>query len=277
MGDVRLSMRSAAGGGAAAGGGGAGEDQGTLLLRGGERGGRSEAAGDFAEDDRPSAGSGEAGAPPAAEPESERAPAAVPEDPGEGSLGVGHRGGYRGGGQPAGGLCVALRPLDGRGVPAHAVGGGYRHGMVGRGGNSWALAGGDPGRAGSLRGRLPFRIREIHPDNDTGMINDLLWRYCQKAKIKMSRSRPYQKNDNAWVEQRNWTHVRKVVGYRRMDTSGELLILRELYANLTLHKNFFQPTMKRKEKLRVGGKIHRKYDEPKTPYQRLLESGQISV
>src|ERR1022692_217672 len=145
MGDVRLSMRSAAGGGAAAGGGGAGEDQGTLLLRGGERGGRSEAAGDFAEDDRPSAGSGEAGALPAAEPESERAPAAVPEDPGEGSLGVGHRGG----GQPAGGLCVALRPLDGRGVPAHAVGGGYRHGMVGRGGHSWALAGGDPGRAGS--------------------------------------------------------------------------------------------------------------------------------
>src|ERR1035438_2879009 len=99
-----------------------------------------------------------------------------------------------------------------------------------------------------IRRRLPFRIREIHPDNDTGMINDLLWRYCQKAKIKMSRSRPYQKNDNAWVEQRNWTHVRKVVGYRRMDTTGELLILRELYANLTLHKNFFQPTMKRKEK-----------------------------
>jgi len=109
------------------------------------------------------------------------------------------------------------------------------------------------------------------------MINDLLWRYCRKAKIKMSRSRPYKKNDNAWVEQRNWTHVRKVVGYRRMDTTGELLILRELYANLTLHKNFFQPTMKLQEKIRVGSKIHRKYDEPKTPYQRLLESGQISA
>jgi len=91
----------------------------------------------------------------------------------------------------------------------------------------------------------------------------------------MSRSRPYKKNDNAWVEQRNWTHVRKVVGYRRMDTPGELLILRDLYASLTLYKNFFQPTMKLKEKVRVGGKIHRKYDEPKTPYQRLLESGQI--
>ena len=128
-----------------------------------------------------------------------------------------------------------------------------------------------------IRQRLPFRIREIHPDNDTGLINDLLWRYCRKAKIKMSRSRPYKKNDNAWVEQRNWTHVRKVVGYRRMDTAGELLILRDLYASLTLYKNFFQPTMKLKEKVRVGGKIHRKYDEPKTPYQRLLESGQISA
>jgi hypothetical protein len=126
-----------------------------------------------------------------------------------------------------------------------------------------------------IRQRLPFRIREIHPDNDTGLINELLWKYCQKARIKMSRSRPYQKNDNAWVEQRNWTHVRKVVGYRRMDTTGELMILRELYASLTLHKNFFQPSMKLREKVRVEGKIHRRYDEPKTPYQRLLDSDQI--
>jgi len=60
-----------------------------------------------------------------------------------------------------------------------------------------------------------------------------------------------------------------------MDTTGELLILRELYASLTLHKNFFQPTMKLQEKVRVEGKIHRKYDEPKTPYQRLLQSDQL--
>jgi hypothetical protein len=127
-----------------------------------------------------------------------------------------------------------------------------------------------------IRQRLPFRLREIHPDNDTGLINGLLWSYCQKAKIKMSRSRPYKKNDNAWVEQRNWTHVRKVVGNGRMDTAGELMILQELYGCLTLYKNFFQPSMKLKEKVREGGKIHRKYDEPKTPYQRLMESGQIS-
>ena len=126
-----------------------------------------------------------------------------------------------------------------------------------------------------IRQRLPFGMREIHPDNDTGMINDLLWRYCQQARIRMSRSRPYKKNDNAWVEQRNWTHVRKVVGYERMDTTGELRILRELYADLTVYKNFFQPVMKLREQVRVGGKIHRKYDEPKTPYRRLVESGQI--
>ena len=130
----------------------------------------------------------------------------------------------------------------------------------------------------SIRQRLPFRIREVHPDNDSGMINDLLWGYCKDAKppIKMSRSRPYQKNDNCWVEQRNWTHVRKVAGYRRLDTAGELAILRELYRSVTLYKNFFQPTIKLVEKVRVEGKIHRKYDEPRTPFQRVMESGQIS-
>jgi len=93
----------------------------------------------------------------------------------------------------------------------------------------------------------------------------------------MSRSRPYKKNDNAWVEQRNWTHVRKVVGYRRLDSDVELAILQELYGCFTIYKNFFQPTMKLAEKVRAGGKIQRKYDEPKTPYQRLMESGQISA
>jgi hypothetical protein len=127
-----------------------------------------------------------------------------------------------------------------------------------------------------LRQRIPFRIREIHPDNDTGLINDLMWRYCRKARIRMSRSRPYKKNDNAWVEQRNWTHVRKVVGYRRIDNESECELLRELYAAVGLYKNFFQPVMKLQEKERVGGKLHRKYDTPRTPYQRLRESGQIS-
>jgi len=133
-------------------------------------------------------------------------------------------------------------------------------------------------RAGmtAIRQRLPFRILEIHPDNDRRMINDLLWRYCRQTHIRMSRSRPYKKNDNAWVEQRNWTHVRKVVGYRRLDTTAELAALRELYKYLRLYKNFFQPAMKLKAKVRSGGKIHRQYEEARTPYQRLLDSGQLS-
>jgi hypothetical protein len=126
-----------------------------------------------------------------------------------------------------------------------------------------------------IRKRLPFAVREIHPDNDTGLINELLWSYCQKAKIKMSRSRPYKKNDNAWVEQRNWTQVRKVVGYSRLDSPAELTVLRELYEKLRLYKNFFQPSLKLKEKIREGGKIRRKYEKPRTPYRRILESKQI--
>ena len=128
-----------------------------------------------------------------------------------------------------------------------------------------------------IRKRAPFRFREIHPDNDRGLINDLLWRYCRQRQIKLSRSRPYKKNDNAWVEQRNWTHVRKEVGYRRFDTTAEFAALGALYGALRLYKNFFQPALKLKAKERVGGKIHRKYEPAATPYQRLLDSRQLSA
>lgn len=106
----------------------------------------------------------------------------------------------------------------------------------------------------AVRKRAPFRFREIHPDNDSGLINDLLWRYCRRRNIRLSRSRPYKKNDNAWVEQRNWTHVRKVVGYRRFDTTKELAVLQSLYGALRLYRNFFQPSMKLKSKERIGGR-----------------------
>jgi len=124
-----------------------------------------------------------------------------------------------------------------------------------------------------LRRRFPFRVREVHPDNDSALLNDLLWKYCRKRRIAMSRSRPYEKNDNAWVEQKNWTHVRKLVGYRRLDTGKEQELLRELYRCWADYQNFFQPMMKLKEKTREGGKVHRVYEEAKTPYQRLLASG----
>jgi hypothetical protein len=123
-----------------------------------------------------------------------------------------------------------------------------------------------------IQARFPFRIRELHPDNDAALVNDLLCDWARGQKIRMSRSRPYKKNDNALVEQKNWTHVRKIVGYRRFDTTTELRLLNEIYAVLRVYKNFCLPTIRLKSKTRVEGRIKRKYDEPRTPYQRLMES-----
>jgi hypothetical protein len=126
-----------------------------------------------------------------------------------------------------------------------------------------------------MRPRFPFRIRELHPDNDSALVNDLLLNWCREQRIELSRSRPYQKNDNAWVEQKNWTHVRKVVGYRRFDNTNELRLLNEIYAVLRLYKNFFLPTIKLASKTRVNGRIKRTYDQARTPYRRVMESHQI--
>jgi len=95
--------------------------------------------------------------------------------------------------------------------------------------------------------------------------------------IGFSRSRSYKKNDNCFVEQKNSTHVRSTIGHLRYDTDKEQKIINSLYRDeLGPYKNFFQPVMKLNKKIRIKGKIHRKYDVPKTPYQRLMESGQIS-
>jgi hypothetical protein len=127
------------------------------------------------------------------------------------------------------------------------------------------------------RKRSPFPWIEIHPDNGGNIMNHSVYTYAEKHKIELSRSRPYKKNDNCFVEQKNSTHVRKVTGYLRYDTEEERVILSELYrGELRLFKNFFQPVMKLKEKVRVKGKIHKKYDVPKTPYLRLMESDILS-
>lgn len=129
----------------------------------------------------------------------------------------------------------------------------------------------------SIVSTVPFSVQEIHPDNDSGMINDLIFRFCQEEGIRMSRSRPLKKNDNCWVEQRNWTHIRKLVGYRRYDTQEELICLNNLYQSWARYKNFFLPSMKLMTKERIGGKIKRTYDSPKTPYQRVLELGALNA
>jgi len=127
-----------------------------------------------------------------------------------------------------------------------------------------------------IRKRTPFNWLEIHSDNDSAFINAHLFRYCQAGGLRFSRSRPNKKNDNAYVEQKNWTCVKKIFGYLRYDTPEELVLMNSLYENeFRLYKNFFSPVMKLVKKKRIGGKLIRKYDIPKTPYQRLLESGQL--
>ena len=127
------------------------------------------------------------------------------------------------------------------------------------------------------RARYPVRWKEVHSDNGGEFINWHLYRYCEREHLDFTRSRPYKKNDNCLVEQKNWTHVKKFVGYLRYDTEPELQILDDLYRKeLRLFKNFFQPVIKLTSKERVGGKIHKKYDVPRTPYARVMESKEVS-
>lgn len=127
------------------------------------------------------------------------------------------------------------------------------------------------------RGRSPVTWKELHPDNGGNILNLQILKYAEESGFDLSRSRPYKKNDNCYIEQKNSTHVRQVVGYLRYDTEEERVIMSDLYRNeLRLYKNFFQPVMKLKEKTRVKGKIHKKQGAAITPYKRLMESGALS-
>jgi hypothetical protein len=128
-----------------------------------------------------------------------------------------------------------------------------------------------------IRDRCPFAWKGLDSDNGQEFISDVLYKYCAREKLDFTRSRPGHKNDNAYIEEKNWTHVRKVLGYLRYDTPAEAVIIRDLYRNeLRLYKNFFQPVMKLMSKERIGGRIKRKYGRPLTPYQRLMDSQQLS-
>ncbi|MBA7500964.1 MAG: transposase [Clostridia bacterium] len=128
-----------------------------------------------------------------------------------------------------------------------------------------------------IRKRTPFAWKGVDSDNGPEFINYHLINYCEEENLEFTLSRPNKKNDNAYIEQKNWTHVRKTVGYLRYDTDKELRLMNSLYDNeLRLYKNFFSPVMKLVSKERIAGKVKTKYDIPKTPYQRLMESGQIS-
>lgn len=128
-----------------------------------------------------------------------------------------------------------------------------------------------------IRKRLPFPLLGLDSDNGSEFVNQELLRYCQQERLTFTRARPYRKNDNCYVEQKNYTVVRQTVGYQRYDTAAELMVLQRLYATLRLYTNFFQPTMKLKSKERLGSRVKKSYHAPQTPYQRVLACAEVTV
>lgn len=128
----------------------------------------------------------------------------------------------------------------------------------------------------TIRGRLPFPLLGYDSDSGSEFINNQLYRYSIQEKITFTRGRAGKKNDNAFVEEKNDSVVRRWVGYGRYDTREQVNVLNELYEVLRLYTNFFLPVMKLKEKIRIGSKVIKKYDKPKTPYQRVLNAKDIS-
>jgi len=129
----------------------------------------------------------------------------------------------------------------------------------------------------NLRQRLPFPLLGIDSDNGSEFINELLYGYCLKEEITFTRSRPYKKNDQARVEQKNWSVVRHTIGYDRYETVDELAILRAIYADLRLYVNFFQPVQKLISSGSIDGRFIKRYDVASTPYHRVLSSKDVSL
>ena len=126
-----------------------------------------------------------------------------------------------------------------------------------------------------LRAALPFVLQGVDIDNGAEFLNETFVRYCVSHGIELTRSRPYRKNDQAWVEQKNGSVVRRLVGYRHLEGAAAAAILARLYTASRLFVNFFQPSFKLKEKLRVGGRTVKRYDPPQTPCARLLAAPSI--
>jgi hypothetical protein len=126
------------------------------------------------------------------------------------------------------------------------------------------------------RDRLPMPLLGIDSDNGSEFINAHLRRYCETEHITFTRCRPYKKNDQAHIEQKNWSVVRRTVGYDRYDSPPALRQLQDLYQVLRLYLNFFQPVMKLVGKERFGARVKKRYDDARTPYQRVLEAEEVS-
>lgn len=127
--------------------------------------------------------------------------------------------------------------------------------------------------------RLPFAIHGWDNDNGGEFMNHHLIRYFQKREkpVQFTRSRPYHSGDNAHVEQKNWTHVRQLFGYDRFDDERLVDLMNDLYHNeLSLLHNYFYPSVKLEDKIRIQSKIKKKHKKPQTPYQRLMDCEHVS-
>jgi len=128
-----------------------------------------------------------------------------------------------------------------------------------------------------VRGRLPFELRGLDSDNGSEFINDQLTRYCGEEGITFTRSRAGRKNDNCYVEQKNWSIVRRFAGYQRFEGDVACRLLNALYGVVRDYVNYFQPTMKCIAKTRDGSRVTKHYDAPKTPYLRVLASPHVDA
>jgi hypothetical protein len=128
----------------------------------------------------------------------------------------------------------------------------------------------------AIEQRQPFTYLGIDSDNGSEFINHELKRYCDSNRIYFTRSRPYTKNDNCHIEQKNWSLVRRHIGYGRYEGEIALTLLNEYYSLLRLLVNFFYPSTKLIEKQRQGSHVYKHYEKPLSPYKRVLQDTHIS-
>jgi hypothetical protein len=129
-----------------------------------------------------------------------------------------------------------------------------------------------------IEAKLPFRMKSFHADNGSEFLNWPLWEYLNRPGhfVPFTRSRAYRKNDNAHVEQKNWTHVRQLFGYERFEHPSLVPLMNRVYAGWNLFQNHFRPTFKLQSKDKRGSRYKKIYQPPQTPYQRLLESPELA-
>jgi hypothetical protein len=127
-----------------------------------------------------------------------------------------------------------------------------------------------------IRRALPFPLLGLDVDNDSAFINETVLEYCRQRTIELTRSRAYKKNDQAWIEQKNGSVVRRMVGYGRLEGKAAISAVAELHEAARLYVNFFLPSFKLQAKERNGARVTRKYDKPATPYERLLGNPRVT-